>query len=69
MHLAYDTLPSDLRAAVEGRRAEHSYLAKYEELIDYLREKNPGDTIKLGGLVVRAQRVVGLDRRDEVAEH
>jgi taurine dioxygenase len=32
MHLAYDTLPADLRRAVEGRRAEHSYLAKYEEL-------------------------------------
>src|SRR5437764_9038573 len=32
MHLAWDTLPAPLRAAVEGRRAEHSYLAKYEEL-------------------------------------
>ncbi len=32
MHLAWDTLPADLRKAVEGRRAEHSYLAKYEEL-------------------------------------
>ena len=32
MHLAYDTLPVALRDAVEGRQAEHSYLAKYEEL-------------------------------------
>ena len=32
MHLAYDRLPAPLRSAVEGRRAEHSYLAKYEEL-------------------------------------
>ena len=37
MHLAYDTLPDDLRRAVEGRRAEHSYLAKYEEL----RQRSP----------------------------
>ena len=37
MHLAYDTLPPDLRRAVEGRRAEHSYLAKYEEL----RQRSP----------------------------
>ncbi|MBC8056078.1 MAG: TauD/TfdA family dioxygenase [Rhizobiales bacterium] len=32
MHLAWETLPAPLRQAVEGRRAEHSYLAKYEEL-------------------------------------
>jgi taurine dioxygenase len=32
MHLAYDTLPSALRNAVQGARAEHSYLAQYEEL-------------------------------------
>jgi taurine dioxygenase len=32
MHLAWDTLAAPLRQAVEGRRAEHSYLAKYEEL-------------------------------------
>jgi taurine dioxygenase len=32
MHLAFDTLPAPLRSAIEGRRAEHSYLAKYEEL-------------------------------------
>lgn len=32
MHLAWDTLPAALRKAVEGRRAEHSYLAKYEAL-------------------------------------
>lgn len=32
MHLAWDNLPAALRNAVEGRRAEHSYLAKYEEL-------------------------------------
>ena len=37
MHLAYDTLPADLRRAVEGRVAEHSYLAKYEEL----RQRSP----------------------------
>ncbi len=32
MHLAWDTLPGELRRAVDGRRAEHSYLAKYEAL-------------------------------------
>lgn len=32
MHLAWDTLPEHLRRAVEGRRAEHTYLAKYAEL-------------------------------------
>ena len=32
MHLAYDTLPEALRNAVEGRRAVHSYLAKYGQL-------------------------------------
>jgi taurine dioxygenase len=32
MHLAYDTLPAALRHAVHGARAEHSYLAQYEEL-------------------------------------
>ncbi|UMR31372.1 TauD/TfdA family dioxygenase [Massilia sp. MB5] len=32
MHLAYDTLPVALRRAVQGARAEHSYLARYEEL-------------------------------------
>ena len=32
MHLAWDTLPAPLRRAVQGLRAEHSYLAKYEEL-------------------------------------
>jgi taurine dioxygenase len=32
MHLAWDTLPAHLRSAVEGRSAEHTYLAKYEEL-------------------------------------
>ena len=37
MHLAYDTLPIHLRHAIEGLRAEHSYLAKYEEL----RERSP----------------------------
>jgi taurine dioxygenase len=37
MHLAYDTLPASLRDAIEGRRAEHSYLAKYEEL----RQRSP----------------------------
>ncbi|WP_175675637.1 TauD/TfdA dioxygenase family protein [Burkholderia ambifaria] len=32
MHLAWDTLPAHLRRAVEGRRAEHTYLARYAEL-------------------------------------
>ena len=31
-HLAWDTLPEALRAAVEGRRAEHSYVKRYAEL-------------------------------------
>lgn len=37
MHRAWDTLPAPLRSAVEGRRAEHSYLVKYEAL----RERSP----------------------------
>jgi len=37
MHVAWDTLPGPLRRAVLGRRAEHSYLAKYEEL----RQRSP----------------------------
>jgi len=37
MHLAWDTLPAPLRQAVAGLRAEHSYLAKYEEL----RQRSP----------------------------
>ncbi|OLL31666.1 taurine dioxygenase [Burkholderia sp. SRS-W-2-2016] len=32
MHLAWDTLPAHLRSAVQGRSAEHTYLAKYAEL-------------------------------------
>ncbi|MES2940799.1 MAG: TauD/TfdA family dioxygenase [Pseudomonadota bacterium] len=32
MHLAYDTLPAHLKQAIEGRQAEHTYLARYEEL-------------------------------------
>jgi len=32
MHLAWDTLPAALRHAVRHARAEHSYLAQYEEL-------------------------------------
>jgi taurine dioxygenase len=32
MHLAWDTLPAALRNAVQGARAEHSYVAQYEEL-------------------------------------
>lgn len=32
MHLAWETLPEALRKAVEGRFAEHTYLAKYEAL-------------------------------------
>ncbi|MEE7546982.1 TauD/TfdA family dioxygenase [Xanthomonas sp. Kuri4-1] len=31
-HRAWDTLPAALQKAVEGLQAEHSYLAKYEEL-------------------------------------
>ncbi|MCZ2495308.1 TauD/TfdA family dioxygenase [Xylophilus sp. Kf1] len=31
-HAAFDALPTALRRAVEGLYAEHSYLAKYEEL-------------------------------------
>lgn len=37
MHLAYDTLPRALRREIDGLRAEHSYLAKYEEL----RQRSP----------------------------
>ncbi|MDV0439921.1 TauD/TfdA dioxygenase family protein [Xanthomonas sacchari] len=36
-HLAWDTLPLELQRAVDGRLAEHSYLAKYEDL----RKRNP----------------------------
>jgi taurine dioxygenase len=32
MHLAWETLPEALRQAVQGRFAEHTYLAKYETL-------------------------------------
>jgi taurine dioxygenase len=32
MHLAWEGLPLELRLAVEGKRAEHTYLAKYAEL-------------------------------------
>lgn len=32
MHLAYDALPAHLRKAVEGRKAVHSYLARYKRL-------------------------------------
>jgi taurine dioxygenase len=32
MHLAWDTLPEPLRHTIAELRAEHSYLAKYEEL-------------------------------------
>jgi taurine dioxygenase len=37
MHLAYDSLPTALKSAIEGRQAEHSYLARYEEL----RQRSP----------------------------
>jgi taurine dioxygenase len=37
MHLAWDTLPDALKRQVSGLRAEHSYLAKYEEL----RQRSP----------------------------
>src|SRR5205814_5370949 len=36
-HRAWDTLPSALRYAVDGRRAEHWYLCKYAEL----QRRNP----------------------------
>ncbi|HZV67848.1 MAG TPA: TauD/TfdA family dioxygenase [Telluria sp.] len=36
-HTAWDTLPEYLKRAVEGRSAEHSYLAKYAEL----QQRNP----------------------------
>lgn len=32
MHMAWDTLPAQLKRAVEGRQAEHTYLARYAEL-------------------------------------
>jgi taurine dioxygenase len=32
LHLAWDTLPAHLRSAIEGRTAEHTYLARYAEL-------------------------------------
>ena len=32
MHLAWDRLPKELKSAVEGKKAEHSYLAQYAEL-------------------------------------
>ena len=37
MHTAWDTLPATLRKAVEGLKAEHTYLARYDEL----RERSP----------------------------
>ena len=36
-HRAWDALPAALKTALEGRRAEHWYLCKYEEL----RARNP----------------------------
>ena len=36
-HAAYDALPGKLKREIAGLRAEHSYLAKYEEL----RRRNP----------------------------
>lgn len=36
-HLAWDRLPEHLKTAVQGLRAEHTYLARYEEL----RARNP----------------------------
>lgn len=32
MHLAWDTLPAELKQRADGLQAEHSYLAKYTEL-------------------------------------
>lgn len=37
-HAAYDALPAALKATIAPLRAEHSYLAKYEEL----RTRSPG---------------------------
>ena len=37
MHLAWDSLPLELKRAVQGKQAEHSYLAKYAEL----QRRNP----------------------------
>lgn len=37
MHTAWETLPATLRKAVEGLKAEHTYLARYDEL----RERSP----------------------------
>ena len=36
-HTAWDSLPDDLKRAVDGLKAEHSYLARYEDL----RKRNP----------------------------
>jgi taurine dioxygenase len=36
-HTAYEALPDDLKRAVEGAQAEHSYLARYADL----QKKNP----------------------------
>jgi taurine dioxygenase len=37
MHLALETLPVEIRRVVEGRQAEHTYLARYKEL----QERSP----------------------------
>lgn len=37
MHLAWDTLPQELKRAVDGRQAEHHYIKKYKEL----QSRNP----------------------------
>ena len=37
MHLAWDTLPAELKRIVDGRKAEHNYLAQYAEL----QRRNP----------------------------
>lgn len=37
MHAAWETLPAALKKRIEGLKAEHTYLAKYEQL----RERNP----------------------------
>ena len=36
-HTAWDSLPAALKRAIEGLKAEHSYLARYEDL----RKRNP----------------------------
>jgi len=54
MHLAWDTLPAALRHAVQGLRAEHSYLAQYEEL----RRRSPWRPVLTPAQIDEVQPVV-----------